>query len=600
MSDIKKWMRLVESSENRIADVPEKSVRFKKDATVTVSPKAGGGVGRFVEYEGDGSAMIDIKGIMRKLSAEDFSAPARDYEDPYIKGNDWFHVSQEPDTVGTLKDKPEFRPGDMVKIADVYGAVIGPGYGIFIAYGTTGQDCIISFDNKEIVVPTANVAAVLEQNAKDNFGEMDNDGNLSPMSLGSENVKVEEPAMDQRDEFSKWMSAVEEALDSEGKAELAEGMPGEECGCCKWDCPACFPEQDVHPGENAMPHGEVPPEVIVVAAEPEMGGGACPNCGAPHDDMDCDMGMEEVPMEPKMDDGMGLDFGGLEEDDPMPEVPAHEKSRSGKGVKLGDIVQKFVPSGEDHSDSPLTYGEDNLGEEGFENDPGQDFASPQEGQMEWQEQQTMIDQILNLQNTGISQCQQPYTQKQLETLPFEEVKKIHGEATGNPGVAEDNTQLAGQQDMLAPAMGSMQQPQGQPTMENIDQDIQTWLSRFKDYDKLRASKAPVMEKKAKPDFLDVDKDGDKKESFKKAEKDKEAVKEDDESGKNPWEKLASGDKDDKKEKVGDSHKTAKGGTVTKTDKGLKHVKESAEEADAEVLDWMKRFSKLGNMKGYGR
>ncbi len=112
MSDIKKWMKLIESSENRIVDSPAKTGRFEKNATVTVNPRVGGGVGRFVAYEGE-DAIIDIKGIMRKLSAEDFSAPARDYEEPYVKGNDWFHVSQEPNSVGTLKDKPEFRAGDI-------------------------------------------------------------------------------------------------------------------------------------------------------------------------------------------------------------------------------------------------------------------------------------------------------------------------------------------------------------------------------------------------------------------------------------------------------------------------------------------------------
>jgi hypothetical protein len=54
-------------------------------------------------------------------------------------------------------------------------------------------------------------------------------------------------------------------------------------------------------------------------------------------------------------------------------------------------------------------------------------------------------------------------------------------------------------------------------------------------------------KKAKPDFLDVDKDGDKKEPMKKAAK---AVKEE--------------------MKVGDTKKTAKGGTVTKTKTGITH------------------------------
>jgi hypothetical protein len=254
-----------------------------------------------------------------------------------------------------------------------------------------------------------------------------------------------------------------------------------------------------------------------------------------------------------------------------------------------------------------------LDEEGFENDPGDPAPSPQEMQVDHEQKMGLINDILGMQDLGLGQSPTTYTEDQLYSVPFEQLKKIHGEVTGNPEVAEDNTQLAGQQDeemlaspatqqAMAPQGPGMQQPQqGQPTMENVDQDIQTWLGRFKAYDELRASKAPVMEKKkAKPDFLDVDKDGNKKESWKKAEKDKakDEVKESDD--KNPWEKLASGDKDEKKEKVGDSHKTAKGGTVTKTEKGLKHVKEDVQEADQEVLEWMSRFAKLGNMKGYGR
>jgi len=58
---------------------------------------------------------------------------------------------------------------------------------------------------------------------------------------------------------------------------------------------------------------------------------------------------------------------------------------------------------------------------------------------------------------------------------------------------------------------------------------------------------------AKPDFLDMDKDGDKKEPMKKAVKDKK-VKED-------------------LKKVGDTVKTHKGGTVTKTAKGVKHERD---------------------------
>ncbi len=60
---------------------------------------------------------------------------------------------------------------------------------------------------------------------------------------------------------------------------------------------------------------------------------------------------------------------------------------------------------------------------------------------------------------------------------------------------------------------------------------------------------------SKPDFLDLDKDGNKKEPMKKASKDKK-VKED-------------------LKKVGDTAKTHKGGTVTKTATGIKHERDPA-------------------------
>jgi hypothetical protein len=154
------------------------------------------------------------------------------------------------------------------------------------------------------------------------------------------------------------------------------------------------------------------------------------------------------------------------------------------------------------------------------------------------------------------------------------------------------------------------QPQGQQVMENVDKDVAAMLTSLKKYDKLVESAAPVLGmvtlgEKKKPDFPDVDKDGDKKETLSKALKDKESKEEVDESeDKNPWEKLASDKKDDEAK----TSKTHKGGTVTKTEKGLTHkaaekgdVKEEvAESADADILAWMKRFASLGNMKGYGR
>lgn len=157
------------------------------------------------------------------------------------------------------------------------------------------------------------------------------------------------------------------------------------------------------------------------------------------------------------------------------------------------------------------------------------------------------------------------------------------------------------------------------TMENVDKDVAAMLSSLKKYDRLVESVSPVLGmvtlgEKKKPDFPDLDKDGDKKETMAKALQDKKDGQSDSEGGEidessesNPWEKLATDKKDDNA-KTSKTSKTSKGGTVTKTEKGLIHkaaekkeVKEAVEEtADEEVLAWMGRFAALGNMKGYGR
>lgn len=69
---------------------------------------------------------------------------------------------------------------------------------------------------------------------------------------------------------------------------------------------------------------------------------------------------------------------------------------------------------------------------------------------------------------------------------------------------------------------------------------------------------------SKPDYIDLDKDGNKKEPMKKAAKDKK-VKED-------------------LKKVGDTAKTHKGGTVTKTSTGIKHERDPASYDDGDDSD----------------
>lgn len=555
MSDMQKWLKLMESVPPVIA-TPPTAKNFERDATVSISPEKGGGTGRFIEFTEEDTALIDIKGVARELQSDSFSQLGRDLGN----GNDWDHMSVVAQTPGRQNDKPEFRPGDMVKVADVYGAVIGPGFGVFVGYGTTGKDCIILFDGKQIVVPVENIASVLEQDAKDNFDEVDNDGNLSPMSFGSENVKIEqEPAMDHRDEFTRWMEAVEEALTSEGK-EIAEDVPpvANECGCGSWDCTICFPSQDEMPGMHGAMDGLGGLDTSCqVVDSPEI----CAACGHALDDGHqhepnvvsggIELGLEEV------DSDMG-DIDDLMQS-PMEETPQQveqmPRSKDGRGVKLGDIVQKteYRKVGQE---SPLTYGDDNLGEASYEDDDEFDFTDlghyeprPHEifdpsiddptgykafqdemrdgpkTQEDVEEAANMIEVIMNLQRDGSSNAVQNYTEDQLTNIGLPQLRQIYAEVTGNNGVIN---------------------------MENIDKDVAAMLETLKKYDqKLTESVAPVLEKKSKPDFLDVDSDGDKKEPWKKAEKDKEEKSEIDEG------------------------------------------------VDPEVLDWMKRFARLGNIKGYG-
>lgn len=277
-----------------------------------------------------------------------------------------------------------------------------------------------------------------------------------------------------------------------------------------------------------------------------------------------------------------------ESEDPTPEP---ERSSDGRGVKLGSIVQSFVPTGEEAGDeSPLTHGEDNLGEE-WEEYP--EFPEPSDEQLhdieaEQQAENPDISAIMNMQVMGLSMSDTFYDERELYTLTPEQLQKVKNEVMGGqsaPMEEDDMMQDAGA--VPAQTGGSMggtpatptggsggYAPGTAPTMPEsiqegknkmeIDKDIQRVLEGFKKYDTLKESKN-VMEK-----------------------------------GDNPWEKLGA----EKKEEDPKSSKTHKGGEVTKTETGLKHkgtygdskkdVKESTE-VDPEVLEWMQRFAKLGRM-----
>jgi hypothetical protein len=94
--------------------------------------------------------------------------------------------------------------------------------------------------------------------------------------------------------------------------------------------------------------------------------------------------------------------------------------------------------------------------------------------------------------------------------------------------------------------------------------------------------ALLAEKKAKPDFLDIDKDGDKKEPMKKAVADKKKSGKP-QKGVNPFAKKESV-KEESDMKTGEKKKSSTGGTIEKTKTGIKHTagkNYSGKAADAE-------------------
>lgn len=177
---------------------------------------------------------------------------------------------------------------------------------------------------------------------------------------------------------------------------------------------------------------------------------------------------------------------------------------------------------------------------------------------------------------------------------------------------------AGDQPQVLPAP---EQPQGNTTMENVDKDVAAMLQSLKKYDMLAESVSPVLgmvtlnEKGKKPDFLDVDKDGDKEEPMTKALKDKEEDEADSEGGEID-ESAEINEKDEGKHNNGkttgfkavakkaaaeygskEAGERVAGAVHAKMAKAGK-LEEAAPEADPEVLAWMKRFAGLGKMTGY--
>ena len=249
MSDLKKWMNIVnEQLPPTLIDPPEKQESFDKHSTVLISPDLGGGIGRIKDTSNTGTHHVDVKGIEMELPTDKLSLSRADDTDPLMQpSNNIMHINVLKDMNDLLRDRPDPQTGDLVRIDNVYGTAIGPGFGIFMAYSTNGQDAIVSFDDTIITVPVEQISSVVEQEANDKFAQTGNDGAMSPMSLTTNNrVTIGDKQMSHKEEFSKWMDAVEEGLDGEpGPAieiPLGDLEASNDCECGNWDCPVCFPD----------------------------------------------------------------------------------------------------------------------------------------------------------------------------------------------------------------------------------------------------------------------------------------------------------------------------------------------------------------------
>lgn len=186
-----------------------------------------------------------------------------------------------------------------------------------------------------------------------------------------------------------------------------------------------------------------------------------------------------------------------------------------------------------------------------------------------------------------------------------------------------------------PQLGNNQPPQGQQAMEKVDKDVAAMLESLRKYDILKESVAPVLgmrtltgatliSEKNTDDTLAqrpnnmIKNYGKELKYIKNANSDeyKKAYPIDGPKGKLP--EAEDVDEAAKKSDIPAVNRKKSGKPdwmVTKDDltkeksdnlsskEGIDKAKEKTnikEEADQEVLDWMQRFSKLGNMKGYGR
>ena len=268
--------------------------------------------------------------------------------------------------------------------------------------------------------------------------------------------------MDQKSEFSKWMKTIESALSGETKVE-EEILEQGSCGCGAWNCPDCFPDDnndlsglegkqikaiitiqpdDAEFGEEMLQQpGDEKQGQQQAQQQQQQGVGMAGTHPVGQDTYDHDDSDDLDVTMPLYGGEQGIDEEG--DDDTDVELTQQPLPRTKDGaVKLGDIVQKYVPVSSEGEDSPLT--------DGSELDEDDDFSQPMDdtasdiGTMQGnnnagpdfsqEDADDQIQQILNVQSLGLSNADANYSDGQLRSLPSSKLKSIHQQVIG--GVQE--------------------------------------------------------------------------------------------------------------------------------------------------------------------
>lgn len=177
-----------------------------------------------------------------------------------------------------------------------------------------------------------------------------------------------------------------------------------ECDCNSWDCDVCFPDDDTHAHMTHKDHDHDHDDDV------------CHSCG-------------------------------------------HHMASEGHAMSCG-----MDEENEDGEESPLSYGEENLREDGAE-------KSVEE----------MIKNILDAQNLQIGNVDTEYTEDELAELEDEELKKVYDEVMGSVSGVDQGAQEEVPAEEPVPAQPAQPQqpvqPQ-QPAQAQPDQAVMEWLKRF--------------------------------------------------------------------------------------------------------------------------